>query len=173
MSCGARSTCSPVHKNRALDTLDFTHDWILFVDADECVTPALAGEIRDIVEDRAPLPARTRRSPGTSRAGNLFQGKWIRHGGMYPDYQMRLLRRGRARYEDRIVHEHMVSDGPCGLLPQPLHPPRPQGIERYFGRHNHYTSLEAVEVHRMLERGVRDRVRRQSARIGAAAVAAH
>ena len=141
------------HKNWALDTIDFAHDWILLVDGDERVTPALAAEIRDIVEAH---------DPGDSEAPvawyiprrNFFEGRWIRHGGMYPDYQMRLLRRGRARYEDRIVHEHMVAEGPVGYCRNHFIHYDSKGIERYFERHNHYTSLEAVEVHRLLEKGV-------------------
>ena len=141
------------HKNWALDTLDFAHDWILLVDADECATPALAAEIRGIVEGRAPA------GPGAPVAWyiprrNFFQGRWIRHGGMYPDYQMRLLRRGRARYEDRIVHEHMVCDGPAGFCRNHFIHHDHKGIERYFERHNHYSSLEAVEIHRMREKEI-------------------
>ena len=141
------------HKNWALDSLDFAHDWILLVDADECVTPALAEEIRDIVEGRAANGANTPVAWYIPRR-NVFQGKCLRHGGMYPDYQMRLFRRGRARYEDRIVHEHMVCDGPTSFCRSHFVHHDHKGIERYFERHNHYTSLEAVEVHRALEKKV-------------------
>ena len=136
-----------VHKNWAIDNIDFAHAWVLFVDADERVTPDLAAEIASVI-------ARS----GDDAAGpvgyyiarqNLFQGKWIRHGGMYPDYQLRLFRRGRARYEDRIVHEFMLVDGPVGYLKHHFIHHDYKGIERYFERHNHYTSLEAVELHRL------------------------
>ena len=142
------------HKNWALDNVDFAHDWVLVVDADERATPALAAEIRDIVRRHDPA------DPGAPVAWyvprrNVFQGKWIRHAGMYPDYQVRLLRRGRARYEDRVVHEQMVADGPIGFLRNHLVHEDRKGLERYFERHNHYSSLEAVEIHRMLRAGRR------------------
>ncbi len=133
------------HKNWALDNIDFAHDWLLIVDADERVTPALAAEIAAAIAD--PDAA-----DGYYIARqNLFQGKWIRHAGMYPDWQLRLFRRGKARYEDRIVHEHMVADGRTAFLGNHFIHHDFKGVERYFERHNHYTSLEAVEVHRMLQ----------------------
>ncbi len=135
-----------VHKNWAIENIDFSHDWILWVDADERVTPELAAEIQEVIRawrDDGPAGYYIARQ-------NLFAGKWIKHGGMYPDYQLRLFRRGRARYEDRIVHEHMVVDGDSGYLKNHFVHHDYKGIERYLDRHNVYTSLEAVEVHRRL-----------------------
>ncbi|MGA9754798.1 MAG: hypothetical protein WBV23_06615, partial [Desulfobaccales bacterium] len=81
---------------------------------------------------------------------NFFAGTWIRHGGWYPDWNLRLLRRGRGRYEPRLVHEHILLEGPPGFLENPLIHYDYKGIERYFDRHNVYSSLEAVEAHRTL-----------------------
>ncbi|MGE0256455.1 MAG: glycosyltransferase family 2 protein [Alphaproteobacteria bacterium] len=132
------------HKNWALDNIDFAHDWILLVDADERVTPELAAEIAAVVRGGGP------EAGWYIARKNIFQGRWIRHAGMYPDWQLRLVRRGRARYEDRIVHEYMVADGPTGFLKTPFVHHDYKGIERYIDRHNHYSSLEAVEIHRLL-----------------------
>jgi glycosyltransferase involved in cell wall biosynthesis len=132
------------HKNWALDHIDFQHDWILIVDADERVTPDLAREITSLV------------AAGPQRNGyylarqNWFAGTWIRHGGWYPDWNLRLLRRGRGRYEPRLVHEHILLEGPPGYLQHPLVHYDYKGIERYFERHNVYSSLEAVEAYRTL-----------------------
>lgn len=132
------------HKNWALDHLDFAHEWILIVDADEWVSPALAREIAGAVSRPGDLC-------GYYLARqNFFCGKWIRHGGWYPDYNLRLLRRGRGRYESRIVHEHVILDGPAGYLENPLIHQDYKGMERYFERHNVYSSLEAVEARRTL-----------------------
>lgn len=134
------------HKNWAIDNIDFAHDWLLIVDADERVSPALATEIAAVV----------RRNDPNGPAGyyiarqNFFAGRWIRHCGMYPDYQLRLFRRGRARYENRIVHEHMQVDGSTGKLKNHFVHRDDKGIERYIDRHNVYSSLEAVEIHRLL-----------------------
>lgn len=131
------------HKNWALDNLPFKFDWVLILDADEHVTPELREEIDHAIR-------------ADSIAGyyiprkNLFMGKWIRHGGWFPDYQLRLFRRGKARYENRIVHEHMVIDGQTGYLQHPLIHQDFKGLERYFDRHNSYSSLEAVEAFKIL-----------------------
>ncbi len=132
------------HKNWALENLDFAHDWVLIVDADERVSPELAREIAAAV-------ARPGEICGYYLARqNYFCGRWIRHGGWYPDYNLRLLRRGRGRYESRLVHEHVILDGPAGYLENPLIHQDYKGIERYFERHNVYSSLEAVEARRTL-----------------------
>jgi glycosyltransferase involved in cell wall biosynthesis len=132
------------HKNWALDNIPFRHRWVLLLDADERVTPELAAEIGAIVA-----------SPGPSGAGPagyyiarklVFCGQWLRHGGVWPDYNLRLLQRGRGRYEDRLVHEHVILDGKAGYLAHPLLHEDDKGLERYIDRHNHYTSLEALEV---------------------------
>lgn len=128
------------HKNWALDNVPFRHRWVLLLDADERVTPELAAEIRAAV-------AQTDGPAGYYMARKLvFCGKWIRHGGVWPDYNLRLLQRGRGRYEDRLVHEHIILDGEAGFLASPLLHDDDKGLERYIDRHNHYTSLEAVEV---------------------------
>lgn len=131
------------HKNWALDTIDFRNRWVLLLDADERVTEPLADEIRRAVaRDGAPAGYYIARKL-------IFCGRWIRHGGVWPDYNLRLLQRGRGRYEDRLVHEHIVLDGPAGYLETPLLHQDDKGLERYVERHNHYTSLEAVEVLRL------------------------
>ncbi len=130
------------HKNWALDHVDFAHDWILILDADERIGADLAAEIRQVVAATSP-------HQGYYLARRiLWRGRWLRHGGRYPDYNLRLFRRGKARYEDRLVHEHMVVDGTAGYLTHPLEHDDDKGIERYFERHDHYSSLEAVEVMR-------------------------
>jgi len=128
------------HKNWALDHLDFAHDWVLIIDADERVSPALAQEIAAAV-------ARPGEVCGYYLARqNFFCGKWIRHGGWFPDYNLRLLKLGRGRYESRLVHEHVLLDVPAGYLENPLVHHDYKGLERYFDRHNVYSSLEAVEA---------------------------
>lgn len=99
----------PAQRNYALASCNA--DWVLFLDADERVTLELAGEIRALL---ATAPA---------AAGfwipryNLFFGRRLYGGGWYPDRQLRLLRRGRARYdESRLVHEYAELDGAAGTL---------------------------------------------------------
>jgi len=135
------------HKNWALENIGFRNDWILLIDADERVSEALANEIRSAV-------ARADKTAGYHIARQtMFSGVWIRHGGVYPDFNLRLLRRGSGRYEDRLVHEHILLDGRAGYLKNPLLHDDDKGMTRFLERHNHYTSLEAVEILRA-RRGV-------------------
>src|SRR5919107_5044274 len=77
-----------------------THDWIFSLDTDERATPEVREEIRRTIESRDHADAYfvPRR--------NYFLGRWIRHGGWYPDYrQPQLFRKNRLRYRDEQVHE--------------------------------------------------------------------
>ena len=131
-----------VHKNWALDNVEFRHPWVLLLDADERVTDLLAKEIKEAVKTQeGPVGYHIARK-------TVFCGTWMRHSGVYPDYNLRLIQAGHGRYEDRIVHEHMIVDGPAGYLKDHLLHDDDKGIERFFDRHNHYTSLEAVEIMR-------------------------
>jgi glycosyltransferase involved in cell wall biosynthesis len=91
-----------------------TTDWVFLLDADEVVPPALAGEIRSLMD--ADPPQSAFRLPRR----NLFCGRWVRHGGQYPDYQTRLFRRGSARFPGLHLHERLSVDGAVGILREPL-----------------------------------------------------
>lgn len=149
--CGARVVQRgfdnfSTHKNWALANIPFRNAWIFIVDADEQVESSLADEIFQVVinknhiNDGYFIPRK-----------NMFAGVWIRHGGWYPDWQLRLFRRGMARCESRIVHEHMLLNGKAGYLTNHLLHHDYKGIERYFDRHNTYSSMEAVEIYRALK----------------------
>jgi len=102
-----------VNKARAVDAC--TSEWVIYLDPDERVSPALAAAIRAAVADaRAPYVAYD-----FPRRNNYF-GRRLRFGGNYPDYQLRLFRRGRGRFPCRSVHERLTVDGPVGRLDAPL-----------------------------------------------------
>ncbi|MCS7285614.1 MAG: glycosyltransferase family 2 protein [Anaerolineae bacterium] len=85
-------------------------DWVLFIDADERVTPELAQEIREAVEKESICGWWIPRK-------NYICGRWVRHGGWYPDYQLRLLRPEKAHYDSAWeVHEIVVVEGGTGYL---------------------------------------------------------
>ena len=143
-ACTSRPACRfhPVPgADLSLDHLiDLRHDWVFFVDADERVTPELAEEVRA-----------TTAQPDALNGYYVAREYWVWDRpmrSMYPDYNLRLIRRGKGRYEDRIVHEHMVIEGPAGYLKHHLVHRDDKGIERWLDRHNHYSSMEAVEVRR-------------------------
>jgi len=92
--------------------------WVLFLDADERLTPAGAAEIAAIVD--APATAGGPVGHWLPRHNEFF-GRRLRGGGWWPDPQLRLLRPERARYDEaREVHEVVLLDGPSGILREPL-----------------------------------------------------
>jgi glycosyltransferase involved in cell wall biosynthesis len=130
-------------KNWALDNLPLHNEWVFLLDADERITHGLSEDIREIV------------AAGNSCDGyyvarkNHFMGQWIRHAGMFPDWQLRLFKRQLGRYENRLVHEHVVLNGRAGYLKHPLEHNDFKGLQRWFDRHNVYTSMEAIEIFRL------------------------
>ncbi|HET9703387.1 MAG TPA: glycosyltransferase family 2 protein, partial [Vicinamibacterales bacterium] len=86
-----------------------THDWIFSLDADERVTPDLAREIAGVLG--APRAAGYRVPRVT-----FHLGRWIRSTDWYPDYQLRLYDRRRARWAGQHVHESVQADGPVSDL---------------------------------------------------------
>lgn len=99
-------------KQRALDAARGT--WVLAIDADEWLDDELAAAVRAVVA--APLDAQTPAGYETSRI-SAFCGRWMRHGGWYPDRGLRLFQRGRARFSEDLVHERVIVDGPVARLP--------------------------------------------------------
>ena len=100
----------PNQRNAALEAVAGLADWVLFVDADERVTPELAGEVRQVIEQSGYAGWKMPRH-------NYIFGKLTLGAGWYPDYQMRLLKVGAARYDqERQVHEIVQLDGAEGTL---------------------------------------------------------
>lgn len=100
-------------KNLALSKVDADTDWVFSIDADERVTP----ELREaILAAAASDTAHAYEMPRLSR----FCGRFIHHGGWYPDYVTRLFRRGHARFSDDLVHERLIVDGTTARLASPL-----------------------------------------------------
>src|SRR5258708_4994685 len=99
-------------RNAALDSVH--DDWILFVDADERSSPEQAQEIRALIAD-------SRCDGYWIPRHNYIFGKLTRHTGWYPDYQLRLLRRAKALYDQsREVHQLVVLEGHAASLKPPL-----------------------------------------------------
>jgi len=131
-------------RNFALANVEAT--WILFVDADEQVTPELASEIRDRVgrESHAGywLPRR-----------NRILGGWLQATGWHPDRQMRLLRRDGARYvDDRPVHETVKLGGSAGIMQAGLDHEGPRTVGEFRRKQDRYLPLAVEGLRR---RGIR------------------
>jgi glycosyltransferase involved in cell wall biosynthesis len=132
-------------RNVALDAVD--SPWIFFVDADERATPELAAEIHRVT-------ARRPENGWWVPRHNYIFGKLTLGAGWYPDYQMRLLRRGTARYE-RPVHEVVVLDGQDGYLENPLVHFNYHTVAQFRAKQARYTDYDA---HILLSEGVRPRL---------------
>ncbi|HEX4984463.1 MAG TPA: glycosyltransferase family 2 protein [Burkholderiales bacterium] len=127
-------------KNRALGCA--TGDWVLSLDADEWVTPALRDEIVRTVSRSGDV--RAYRMPRSSS----FCGRFMRHSGWWPDHVVRLFRRGAARFSDDAVHERVIVDGPVATLREPLMHETFVDLEEMLGKMNSYSSLSARDMRR-------------------------
>jgi len=123
-----------------------SHDWILSVDADERVTPALAAEIQAVLSGPAPLAHAGYRIPRLT----WHLGRWIRTTDWYPDPQLRLYDRRRAHWKARRVHESVEIDagaGDAGRLRQDLQHYAYRDIAHHLETMNRYTTLAAADMH--------------------------
>ena len=131
-------------KNWAIDNLQIQAPWILILDADEAVTP----QLREAICEIAARPGDA--VPEVAFHINryfVFLGGIIRHCGYYPSWNVRLFKRGQARYEERDVHEHMMANGPVGFINGgDLEHNDRRPLEHYIAKHNRYSTLEARAI---------------------------
>lgn len=118
--------------------LEHTHgDWTLSLDADETVSTALRADVERVLAGGGDCDAYA-----VARR-NIVWGRWMRHGGLYPDWQIRLFRRGRGRFVDRVVHESVAVDGRVGRLTGHLEHRSFRDVADFIARHNRYSTLAA------------------------------
>lgn len=125
-------------KNYALSKTQ--NEWVLWIDADEELTPELIVELREFKNSKPNynsfLVAR--------RA--FFLGKWIKHSGWYPSRVIRLFNKNYASFNDKSVHENITVQGESGKLKHDLNHYTDPTIEHYFKKFNTYTSLAANDL---------------------------
>lgn len=131
-------------KNRAL--AQATGNWVLSIDADERVTPALRTEIQQQLAtpsyDAYRIPRRSN-----------YCGRWMRHSGFWPDYVLRLFRREGSRFSDDLVHERVITSNAVGTLKEPLlHYPF-QNLDEVLNKVNAYSSAGAIMRHQRNQTG--------------------
>lgn len=138
----------PKKKNWALQNLPFKHEWVLLLDADERVMPELQIEIAEVLNSNncADGYYLNRRL--------IFLGRWIKHCGWYPSWNMRLFKHRLGRFErphaedvenagDVEVHEHVLLDGRAEYLKHDLLHEDFKSIYHFIERHNRYSNWEA------------------------------
>jgi glycosyltransferase involved in cell wall biosynthesis len=136
----------PKKRQWAMETLPLVFDWILIIDADEALTPALVDEIRQAVENQ--------NISGYNISLQLqFLGRTLSHGDAN-FWKLALFRRGKGRYECRLkdqdssmadieIHEHVVVDGPTSKLKNPIIHHNVESLSRYIQKHDEYSNWEA------------------------------
>jgi len=129
-------------KNWGLDNLPLRGDWVFILDADERLTPALRDELLALSQSHDAADGYF-----VNRL-MVFMGRAIRHGGLYPSWHLRFFRHGRARYEDRKVHEHMVCSGAVAYLQHSMLHVRRETMSQYIAKHIRYADLESDEWER-------------------------
>ena len=124
------------------------HDWVLCLDADERLSPALRDAIRALFAAGEPPHA----AYALARR-NRFLDRWLSHGEGYPDWTTRLFDRRREHWSDDPVHEHVIAEGPVGRLEGDLLHASAESLERYIAKQNRYTTLQANAMHARGRRG--------------------
>jgi glycosyltransferase involved in cell wall biosynthesis len=130
-------------RNWALKNLQLRGEWILNLDADERLTPELAAEIADVT--RSSGPGGTGIDGYMLRRRTVFRGRWIRHGGHYPNYQLRLFRYGKGRCEDRLYDQHFLVTGAVGQLRNDFIDTAAGDLSAWSLRHFRWAAAEAME----------------------------
>jgi glycosyltransferase involved in cell wall biosynthesis len=141
----------PKKRNWVLLTYSFATPWVLFLDADERVTPDFVAELERT------LPSTTH-DGFWLRYANVFMGRRLRHGP--PMRKLALLRVGAGLYErieeetwsrlDMEVHEHPVVSGTVGEIKSPLDHQDDRGLHAYIAKHNDYSTWEAARYVKLL-----------------------
>lgn len=137
----------PKKKNWSLENLPFRNEWVLIVDCDERITPELWDEIAEAIQNPEFEGYYLNRKV-------FFLGQWIRYGGKYPDWNLRLFRHQEGRYEnlgtesirntgDNEVHEHVVLSGKVGYLKNDMLHIDFKDLYHWLDRHNRYSNWEA------------------------------
>lgn len=127
--------------NWALTQLDPSIDWVLRIDADEVLTPSLVAEIQ------TRLPGIPTETDGIYWGRRMtFQGRLIRHGGVFPIRVLRLFRYGRGECENRWMDEHIRVVGPTVDFAGEMIDDNLNSLTWWTEKHNKYASREAVDL---------------------------
>ena len=133
-------------RNWAQQNLPIQSDWILHLDADERLTPELVREIRKALGVRGEEKGADEIDGFLLRKRTFFMGRWIRHGGHYPSYHLRLFRKEKGHCEERLYDQHFVVDGKIGKLKNDYLDVLTSDLNTWTQRHMRWAELEAREL---------------------------
>ena len=152
----------PKKRNWALRNLKIKNEWVLFLDADEYVTPEFLAELQEVIKN-------PEYSGYWIKFHNYFMGQEMKHGD--PFKKLPLFRVGAGEYEkidedtwshlDMEVHEHPIIAGKVGMMHSPILHKDYKGLEHYIARHNSYSSWEANRFLKLKRDGFKNLNKRQ------------
>lgn len=132
-------------KNFAIDQA--SHEWVLCLDADERVTPELAASIQRVMADPQADGYEVARR-------NVYLGRWIKHGGWYPDRKLRLFRRAKGRWGGTNPHDHVTVEGRVARLEGDLEHTSYDSIQDHLKTIDYFSSIAAGEKLRRGQRAI-------------------
>jgi glycosyltransferase involved in cell wall biosynthesis len=131
--------CGP-QRNRALERTQ--GEWIVALDSDEWLSPELQAEIGRVVE----VPG-AQVAFATPRRSS-FCGRYMRHSGWWPDYVVRIFRRGSARFSEDSLHDRLIATGATGRLKSPIMHEAITNLDQMLAKMNLYSTGSATMFHR-------------------------
>ena len=127
--------------NWALDNINLQTEWVMKVDADEEFTPELADEIGEKLDD---LPVNV--NGVILRRRVYFMGRWLKHGGKYPELLLRIFRVGHGMSEMKLMDEHLiVTDGDVVTFINDFSDNNNKSLEWWINKHNWYSNKEVLD----------------------------
>lgn len=135
-------------RNWAQNALPWRVEWVFHLDADERLTPELAHDIRAALKGA---------DPGVdgflAKRRTVFMGRWIRHGGHYPVFHLRLFRLAKGRCENRLYDQHFLVDGATHALEHDFIDVVASGLHTWTARHARWAEQEAIEMSETMREG--------------------
>lgn len=128
-------------RNWVLDNVKFKNEWVLFLDADEILSSELKSEISQ------ELPLLPKDVSGIEVKRRFYwMGRWIKHGGTYPVWLLRIAKHKKAKWDSRSVNEHMMVDGKVVRFKNDIIHDNKKSIGDWILKHSRYATLEAEEL---------------------------
>lgn len=127
--------------NWALENIELDTTWVAKIDADEEFTPELAAEISDRLDKLSPKV-----NGVILRRRVYFMGRWLKHGGKYPELLLRIFRVGHGMSEKKLMDEHLIiTDGDVVTFKNDFLDNNSKSLEWWIGKHNWYSNKEVLD----------------------------
>lgn len=143
------------HSNWALEHITWKHPWVYYSDADERIPPELRDEIIRLCNapEKPEVAYRLKYK-------NMFMERWLKNGGIYPVWIIRLFKPDKIRYEMRDVNPHPKPQGPMGDMQHDfIHYSFNKGLIPWFTKHNSYSTMEGTEAAKVVKQSIFTHIR--------------